>query len=276
MTYTTITYDVADSIATIALDRPNARNGFTADMANELATAFTTADLDDQVKVVVLTASGKYFCVGMDMTVGNNEDMDDPNWVEWATRVARPMTNLNKPIIVAIQGPAVGVGITMTLPADFRLAADDARFGFVFGRRGLVPEAGSLWYLPQLVGLAKAKEWMLTGRLIDAQEALSAGLVTSLHPKEELFEAVYTLARDISANVAPGSAAVVRRGLTAMTAHGSPEAAFALDRKTIPHAIRSNDLAEGITAFLTKRLAKFTSVARIDWPQLSAWLKAPK
>lgn len=273
MTYETIKYDVTDAIATITLHRPEARNGFTAAMSNELSDAFTRADADDAVKVVVFTASGDYFCVGMDMSVqGEPEDMDDPEWVEWATRVARPMTNSNKPIIVAIPGAAVGVGITMTLPADFRLAADDARFGFVFGRRGLAPEAGSLWYLPQLVGLAKAKEWMLTGRLVDASEALSAGLVTSLHPRAELSEAAYTLARELATQMAPTSAAVIRRGLTAMTAHGSPEAAFRLDRKTIPHALRGKDIGEGVAAFLEKRDPKFVGVARTDIPQLADWL----
>jgi enoyl-CoA hydratase/carnithine racemase len=162
----------------------------------------------------------------------------------------------------------------MTLPADFRLAADDARFGFVFGRRGLVPEAGSLWYLPHLVGLAKAKEWMLTGRLIGAKEALTAGLVTILHPRAALLDAAYDLAHDLAAIVAPASAALIRRGLTAMAGRDSPEMAFALDRNTIPHAFRSSDLAEGITAFLAKRPAAFTGVARIDIPQLRAWLDA--
>lgn len=273
MSYTTITYDVADAIATITLNRPEARNGFTAAMADELGAALTAADLDDAVRVVVLTATGKYFCVGMDLAAdGGKEDMDHPDWVEWATRVARPMTDLNKPVIAVLQGPAVGVGITMTLPADFRLAAEDARFGFVFGRRGLAPEAGSLWYLPQLVGLAKAKEWMLTGRLIEAEEALAAGLVTSLHSRETLLDAAYALARELATEIAPGSAAIIRRGLVAMTADGSPEAAFQFDRKTIPHALRSTDLAEGIGAFLTKRSPAFTGVARRDVPDLAKWL----
>lgn len=277
MSYTTIKYEVAEAIATITLHRPEARNGFTAGMSNELADAFTRADADDAVRVIVFTSSGDYFCVGMDMSEqGEPEDMDDPNWVEWATRVARPMTDSNKPIIVAIQGPAVGVGLTMTLPADFRLAADDARFGFVFGRRGLAPEAGSLWYLPQLVGLAKAKEWMLTGRLVGAPEALSAGLVTSLHPRGDLTEAAYDLARELATQIAPTSAAVIRRGLTAMTAQGSPEAAFELDRKTIPHALRGKDIGEGVGAFLEKRAPDFTGVARTDIPQLSVWLDESK
>lgn len=272
MSFSTIVYDVRDAIATITLDRPEHRNGFTVNMADELGAALIAADLDDEVKAVVLTATGKYFCVGMDMAAGGLDDVTAPGWVEPATRVARPMTNSNKPVIAAIQGSAVGVGISMTLPADFRLAAEDARFGFVFGRRGLFTEAGSLWFLPQLVGLGKAKEWMLTGRIFDAAEALSAGLVTSVHPADELLDAAYTLARELITDVAPISAAVIRRGLVAMVAQGSPEAAFLLDTKTIPFAMTSPDLAEGISAFLDKRPPRFTGSTRTDLPQLSEWL----
>ncbi|MBL1078808.1 enoyl-CoA hydratase/isomerase family protein [Nocardia sp. 2] len=270
--YSTITYAVAESIATITLNRPHARNGFTLAMADELGAAITAADLDDEVRVVLLTAAGDYFCVGMDFAEPSIGDTEDPDWDEPSTRVARPMVNANKPVIVAIQGPAVGVGISMTLAADFRLVSERARFGFVFARRGLFPEGGSTWFLPQLVGLAKAKEWMLTGRVFDADEALAAGLVTSVHPPEDLLPAAYALARDLAVHIAPTSAAVIRRALVAMTAHGSPEAAFALDRRTIPHAAKSSDLAEGISSFLEKRPPRFTGVPRTDLPELEDWL----
>ncbi|MEU8897363.1 enoyl-CoA hydratase-related protein [Nocardia sp. NPDC048505] len=275
MDTTTITYAVDDAIATITLNRPHARNGFTLAMADELAAALTRADRDDLVRVIVLTAAGEYFCVGMDFAEPALGDHTDPDWDEPATRVVRPMTKSNKPIIVAFPGPAVGVGVSMTLAADFRLASDRARFGFVFGRRGLFPEGGSTWFLPQLVGLAKAKEWMLTGRVFSAQEAAAAGLVTSVHPPAELLPAAYALARDLATNLAPGSAAVIRRALVAMTAHGSPEAAFALDRKTIPFAATSPDLAEGISSFLEKRPPHFTGVAAVDLPDLDGWLPGP-
>ncbi|NNH75038.1 enoyl-CoA hydratase [Nocardia uniformis] len=274
MTYSTIVYEVRDAIATITLNRPEHRNGFTVTMADELGAALIAADRDDGVKAIVVTATGKYFCVGMDMAAGELDDTTVPGWVEPATRVARPMTNSNKPVIAAIQGSAVGVGISMTLPADFRLAAAEARFGFVFARRGLFPEAGSLWFLPQLVGLAKAKEWMLTGRTFDAAEALAAGLVTSVHPAAEVLDAAYALARDLIAEVAPISAAVIRRGLVAMAAHGSPEAAFLLDTKTIPFAMANPDLAEGVSAFLGKRPPRFTGNASTDLPELGEWLSA--
>lgn len=271
-TYSTITYAVTDAIATITLNRPHARNGFTLAMADELGAALTAADRDAEVRVVVLTAAGEYFCVGMDFAEPSIGDTTDPDWDEPSTRVVRPMTNSNKPVIVAIQGPAVGVGITMTLAADFRLASETARFGFAFARRGLFPEGGSTWFLPQLVGLAKAKEWMLTGRVFAAEEALAAGLVTSLHAPDDLLPAAYALARDIAVNIAPTSAALIRRALTAMAAHGDPEAAFALDRKSIPHAATSPDLAEGISSFLEKRAPRFTGVAATDLPDLADWL----
>ncbi|MGW4245569.1 enoyl-CoA hydratase-related protein [Nocardia sp. NPDC004722] len=270
--FSTITYSVEDAIATITLNRPAARNAFTLTMADELAAALSAADLDDDVRVVVLTAAGDYFCVGMDFAEPLLGEVDDPDWDEPATRVVRPMTNLNKPVIVAIQGAAVGVGISMTLAADFRLASDTARFGFVFARRGLFPEGGSTWFLPQLVGLAKAKEWMLTGRLFEAPEALAAGLLTSVHSPAELLPAAYALARDLAVNIAPVSAAVIRRSLVAMTAHGDPEQAFALDKQAIPFAAASSDVAEGISSFLEKRAPRFTGVPRTDIPHLPDWL----
>ncbi len=189
-------------------------------------------------------------------------DSDDPDWDEPATRVARPLTNLNKPVIAAIQGAAVGVGLSMTLPADFRLASDDARFGFVFARRGLFPEGGSLWFLPHLVGLAKAKDWMISGRVFDAREALAAGPITGVHPPEELWPAADALAQDICANIAPVSAAVIRRGLVAMAARGNPEAAFSIDKQTISYGFGTEDMTEGVASFLEKRTAEFTGVAR--------------
>lgn len=263
MEFTTIIYEAAAPIATITLNRPDARNGFTLTMADELNAALLAAERDDSVRVVILRATGRHFCVGMDMTgepsIGDSVDSD---WDEPATRVARPIANLNKPVIVAIQGAAVGVGVSMTLPADFRLASEDARFGFVFARRGLFPEGGSLWFLPHLVGLAKAKEWMISGRVFDAHEALAAGLITSIHPGEELWGAADTLAHEIATHVAPVSAAVIRRGLTAMAARGNPEAAFAVDRHAIPRAFGSADMAEGVASFLQRRPPEFREVAR--------------
>jgi enoyl-CoA hydratase/carnithine racemase len=276
MDYATITYAASRGVSTITLNRPTARNSFTVAMADELGHALASANDDDSVRVVVLRAAGRHFCVGMDMNVGGElGDVHDPLWDEPATRVARPIANLNKPVIAAIQGAAVGVGITMTLPADFRLASDDARFGFVFARRGIFPEGGSMWFLPQLVGLGKAKEWMLSGRVFDAEEALTAGLITSIHRREDLWSAADELAHDIAVNVSPVSAAVIRRGLTALVARGNQETAFAVDRQTIPWAFATDDMAEGVNAFLQKRQPKFDGVARIAVQEFP-WLELPR
>ena len=276
MEFTTIDYCVDNSVATITLNRPHARNGFTIGMADELGTALRAADLDEEVLIVVLVAAGRDFCVGMDMTAdtGGVGDIDDPDWVEPATRVVRPMTNLNKPVIAAIQGAAVGVGVTLTLAADYRLAATDARFGFVFARRGLFPEGGSMWFLPRIVGLARAKDWMLSGRVFGVDEALAAGLVNSVHaPPRELRAAAQDLARDLADHTARVSVAAIRRGLIAMAGSSSPEAAFALDAKLISHASTRADLVEGIASFLQKRPPHFTGSVRSDLPQLSEWLE---
>lgn len=269
-TFGTIEYSVADGIATIMLNRPHARNGFTNQMANELGAALTVADADDEVRVVVFTSAGEHFCVGMDMSDDSEpEDVTHPDWVEPSTRVVRPLTNLNKPVIVALRGAAVGVGITMTLAADFRLAATDSRFGFVFARRGLFPEGGSLWFLPRIVGLAKAKEWMISGRIFDAQEALAAGLVTSLHDPDEVLPAAYALARELADYTAPVSTAAIRRSLVRMAGEPDPEAVFALDKKLISGAFFSADLREGVASFLEKRPPRFPGRVSTDLPDLS-------
>ena len=275
MEFTTIDYCVNDSVATITLNRPHARNGFTISMADELGTALHAADLDEEVLVVMLVAAGSDFCVGMDMTADTAGvgDIDAPDWVEPATRVVRPMANLNKPVIAAIQGAAVGVGVTLTLAADFRLAATDARFGFVFARRGLFPEGGSMWFLPRIVGLARAKDWMLSGRVFGVDEALAAGLVNNVHAPHELRTAAQDLARDLADHTSRVSVAAIRRGLIAMAGSSSPEAAFALDAKLISHASTSADLVEGIASFLQKRPPHFTGNVRSDLPQLSEWLE---
>ncbi|MFE5476114.1 MULTISPECIES: enoyl-CoA hydratase-related protein [unclassified Nocardia] len=273
MSYKTIIYSVDAAVATITLNRPEARNGFTTAMADELGAAFTEADRDDAVRAVIFAAEGRDFCVGMDLTAdGSEEDVTDPDWVEWSTRVVRPMTDLNKPVIVAMQGAAIGVGLSMTLAADFRLAATDSRFGFVFARRGLFPEGGSLWFLPRIVSLAKAKEWMITGRVFGADEALAAGLVTSLHAPEDLLPAARALAAELTTQVAPVSVAAIRRGLVAMSGDKTPDDVFALDARLISYAFSSADLREGIMSFLQKRPPRFTGTVATELPHLDDWL----
>jgi enoyl-CoA hydratase/carnithine racemase len=270
--YSEITYVVAERIATITLDRTEHRNGYTITMADELAAAFAQAEADGEVRAIVLAANGKDFCVGMDLSAGGADDVADPDWVEPATRVTRVMYASTKPVIAAIQGAAAGVGVTMTLPADYRLAATDARFGFVFARRGLYPEGGSTWFLPRLVGLGRAMDWMISGRIFDAQEALSAGLVHSLHEPADLLPRAYDLAREIVTNCAPVSVAVIRQTLLRMGCADSPEAAFELDSKLIASCAQSPDAVEGIVSFLQRRPPEFTLRTPEDLPAFLPWL----
>ena len=276
MSYEHITYGVADRIATVTLDRPAARNGFTVQMSNELADALSSAGADDDVRVVVLTGSGNDFCVGADLSGGSlevtDEDPTAPDWEEPATRVVRPIFRLDKPVIAAMRGAAVGVGSTMVLAADFRLASTDSRFGFVFGRRGIYPEGGSAWFLPRLVGLGRAMDWMISGRLIGADEALSAGLVTSLHEPDDVLDAAYALARELIEKTAPISVAVMRQMLFRLSALESPEPSFALESKLIASCGANPDSLEGVVSFLERRSPEFTGVVSKDLPSFLPWI----
>lgn len=275
MSYQHIRSSVADRVATLELHRPEARNGFTITMADELEHALGAADANEDVRVVVLTGAGRDFCVGADLSGSSfeaaNAHIPESGWVEPATRVTRRMFNLRKPIIAAIRGAAVGVGSTMILPADFRLAAKDSRFGFVFSRRGIYPEAGSSWFLPRLVGMGRALDWMVSGRLIPADEALAAGLVKSLHEPAALLDAAYALARELVENTAPVSVAVIRQALYRMSAQPSPEPAFALDSQLIASLGENADAVEGVMSFLQKRPAKFTRTVEQDLPAFLPW-----
>ncbi|NMO13878.1 enoyl-CoA hydratase [Pyxidicoccus fallax] len=275
MSYQHIRFSVANRVATVELHRPEARNGFTITMADELSAALGEADANEDIRVVILTGAGKDFCVGADLSGRSfevsNTPASDNDWVEPATRVARQMFNLRKPVIAAIRGAAVGVGSTMILPADFRLAAKDSRFGFVFSRRGIYPEAGSCWFLPRIVGMGRALDWMVSGRLIPAQEALEAGLVKSLHEPDALLDAAQALARDLVETTAPVSVAVIRQALYRMSALPSPEPAFALDSKLIASLGENADALEGILSFMEKRPARFTRTVRQDLPTFLPW-----
>lgn len=275
MEYEQISYVVAEQIATITLNRPEARNGYTIQMANELGNALETANVDDDVRVVVLTGAGADFCVGADLSGGGLEvseaDADQSTWVEPATRVTRPMFNLEKPVIAAVRGAAVGVGSTMILPADFRIASTDSRFGFVFSRRGIYPEGGSAWFLPRLVGMGRASDWMISGRLIPVDEALAAGLVTAVYEPAEVLARAYRLARELIAKTAPVSTAVIRQTLNRMSALDSPEGAFELDSKLIASCGDNPDAIEGIVSFLQRRPADFTGLVSRDQPDFLPW-----
>lgn len=270
--FETITYAVEERIATITLNRLAARNGYTHRMAAELAAAYGIADADDDVRVIVLTGAGKDFCVGMDMAAGEApEDFTAPGYVEPATRSTRPLSRVDKVVIAAVHGAAVGVGSTMILPADIRIAASNTRFGFVFSRRGLFPEGGSTWYLPRIVGLGRAQDWMITGRLVPAAEALAAGLVSQVVEPADLLSTAYALAREIVTTTAPVSTAVIRRALIHQLGEPSPEAAFDLDSTLIAHAFGSADTVEGIMSFLQKRPPEFPGTVGKDLPPCLPW-----
>jgi enoyl-CoA hydratase/carnithine racemase len=262
--YQHISLEVEDGIATVTLNRPDKLNAFTARMQHELIDAFGRTDADDEVRAVIVTGRGRAFCAGADLSGGGETfaTSGESNAVGVGQRdgggqVVLRIFESTKPVIAAINGPAVGVGITMTLPMDIRLAADDARIGFVFARRGIVPEACSSWFLPRVVGINRATEWVFTGRVFPASEALEAGLVRSLHPPGELLDAARSIGREIAEHTAPVSVALSRLMLWRMLGADHPMAAHRVDSRGVLERGRSEDAREGVTSFLEKRPARF-------------------
>jgi enoyl-CoA hydratase/carnithine racemase len=278
--YEQIRYDVADAVATITLDRPDKLNAFTTRMLFELLDAFDRSDGDDDVRAVVVTGAGRGFCAGADLS-GGGETFDTDAQGGRREKVGVPRDGGGrltlrifeslKPVIAAINGAAVGVGATMTLPMDIRLAADDAKLGFVFARRGIVPEAASSWFLPRAVGISQAMEWVATGRVFPATEALAAGLVRSLHAKDELLPAAYALAREIADNTAPVSVALSRQMLWRMSGADHPMEAHKIDSRGIDSRGASADAREGVMAFLEKRPATFPVKVSDGMPEWFPW-----
>jgi enoyl-CoA hydratase/carnithine racemase len=273
--YQEIRYTVDGAVATVTLNRPQARNGYTLRMADELAGAFAVADRDDTVRVVVFTGEGKDFCVGADLSGGGlavDSERADPDWDEPAGRCSMAIFRMNKPVIAAIRGAAVGAGSTTILPADFRLAATDARFGFVFSRRGFYPEGASTWFLPRLVGLGRALDWMISGRVFGAAEAHAAGLVSSLHEPDEVLPKAYELAEELVRRTAPVSVAVIRQQLYRMSPLDSPFPVQRLDSRLIAGLVNSPDAVEGVLSFLQKRDPEWTETAGRNLPDYLPWL----
>ncbi|MHA7268812.1 enoyl-CoA hydratase-related protein [Arthrobacter sp. HLT1-20] len=277
-TYSAITYAVADRIATVCLNRPQARNGFTGTMAHELEHAFTAADADPDVSVVVFSSTGKDFSVGADLSGGSFDAImpaePTDGWQEPAGRCSKTIFAMNKPVIAAMRGVSVGGGITITLSCDFRLASHDSRFSFPFSHRGIFPEGASVWYLPRLVGISRATDWMLTGRLFGAEEALDAGLVTSLHAPEDVLEAAYALARHLIANTSAVSTAVIKQMLNRLSGLDSPIPVHAVDSRLIAGLPGHSDAVEGVSSFLEKRPPRFPLQVPQDLPQWLPWLEA--
>jgi enoyl-CoA hydratase/carnithine racemase len=273
MDFEQIGLDVAGSVATITLNRPDRLNAFTPQMAKELIAAFDRTDADDAVRAVVLTGAGRGFCAGADLNRGGGATFSygSHDHRDTGGLVSLRIYSSLKPVIAAVNGPAVGVGITMILSADMRLAADAARFGFVFARRGIVPEAASSWFLPRLVGISRALEWATTGRVFDAAEALAGGLVRSVHPGDELLPVAYALAAEIAENAAPVSVALTRQMMWRMLGADSPMAAHEVDSRMISERGVSADAHEGITSFLEKRPPAYPDVVSRDMPPSFPW-----
>jgi enoyl-CoA hydratase/carnithine racemase len=274
--YEQIRYERSDSVLTLTLNRPERMNTFTPMMADELHDAFDRADADDAIRAVVLTGAGRCFCAGADVSGGGDrfDYPDGPAHRDIGGKLTLRMFTLLKPLIVAFNGPAAGVGATMALPADIRLASSRARFGFVFSRIGIVPEAASSWFLPKIVGVGQAMEWVLTGRTFDAQEALAGGLVRSVHEPSELLPAAYDLAREIAENTAPVSVAMARQMLWRMAGAADPMLAHRLDSRALRERGATADVREGIDAFLQKRRPIFTERVSADLPDFISWRRS--
>jgi enoyl-CoA hydratase/carnithine racemase len=286
MEFEQIRTEIEDRVLTITLNRPERLNAWTPTMQRELITAVDRADADDGVRAIVITGAGRGFCAGADLA-GGGETFD---WRERERASGEPAGDVprdgggrftlrvfacSKPVIAAINGPAVGVGATMTLPMDVRLAAEGAKLGFVFARRGIVPEACSSWFLPRVVGISRAMEWVATGRVFGAAEALEAGLVRSLHPAGELLDAAHALAREIADNAAPVSVALARRMMWTMLGAAHPMYAHRADSRGMFARGQSADAREGITAFLEKRPADFPDRVSDGLPDVFPGWEAP-
>lgn len=283
---TTLLYAVEDGIATITLNRPEKMNAFTPQMRDEMIQAFDRTDADDSVRAVIVTGAGRAFCAGADLSKGGatfdyasrKETTREENKVGDVYRDGGGMTTLRifrslKPVICAVNGAAVGIGVTMQLPMDIRLASTDARFGFVFARRGIVPEAASSWFLSRLVGMQTALEWCYTGRVFSAQEALERGLVRSLHAPDELLPAARAIAREIADNTAPVSVALTRQMLWRMAGASDPMHAHRIDSRAIQARGRAADAKEGVSSFLEKRKPVYPDKVSSDMPDFFPWWK---
>ena len=269
---------VEDGILTITLNRPEKLNAFTQVMQRQMIEALDEADANDEVRAVVVTGAGRAFCAGADLSSGGDTfDVD--------ARPDRPsglrpdgggvltlrIFECRKPIIAAVNGPAVGVGVTMTLAMDLRFAAENAKFGFVFARRGIVPEACSSYFLPRIVGISQALEWCYSGRVFPADEALRGGLVRSLHAKDELLPEARRIAKDIGDNCAPVAVTLIRHMMWRMLGADHPMEAHKIDSRGIYNLGKGTDVKEGVEAFLEKRPAKFKSKVSQDMPDFFPW-----
>lgn len=277
MNYQHIVYDVTDRVLTITLNRPDHLNAFTPQMRDELIDAFSRADVDDDVRAIIVTGAGRGFCAGKDLGSGGSSfDYQEPRGTKHRDNgglVALRIYDCIKPVIAAVNGPAVGIGTTMILPMDIRIASEKARFGVVFTRRGIVPEACSSWFLPRVVGISKALEWTYSGRVFSADEALNSGLVRSVHAPDDLLRAANELAHEIADNTSAVSIALSRQMMWRMLGADHPMEAHKIDSRGIYYTGKSADAHEGVLSFLEKRPAQFTNKTSSDMPEFYPWWK---
>ena len=278
MNYEQILYEVSESILTITLNRPEKLNAFTRQMMDEMIDALDRADKDDDIRVIIVTGAGRAFCAGADLSSGGNtfdsdsrEDRISGLQRDGGGRLTLRIFECKKPVIAAVNGAAVGIGATMLLAMDIRMAADNAKFGFVFSRRGIVPEACSSYFLPRIVGISQALEWTYSGKVFAASEALQGGLVRSIHPAESLNEEARNLAKQFSEETSPVSVALIRQMMWKMLGANDPMDAHKVDSRGIYHMGRSADCKEGVESFLEKRPAKFPMQVSKDMPEYYPW-----
>jgi enoyl-CoA hydratase/carnithine racemase len=296
--YTEIQTDISDGIMTITLHRPDKMNAFTGTMMAEMIAAFDGADADDAVRAVIVTGSGeRAFCAGADLSQGaktfdyakrtdrdqsaaasgdGSVDLTSDAARDGGGRLTLRIFNCKKPVIGAVNGAAVGVGVTMQLPMDIRIASTTARFGFVFARRGIVPEAASSWFLPRLVGISKALEWCYSGKVFGAEEALAGGLIRSIHDPEDLMTAARNLAHELTADSAPVSVALTRQMMWRMLGAPHPMEAHKMDSRAIWSRGAGGDAKEGVVSFLEKRAPAYPDKVSSDMPHFSPWMDEPK
>ena len=290
--FETLRYEIEDQVLTLTMNRPERLNAFNSRMQGEFLEALEHADADDEVRAVIVTGEGRGFCAGADLGKGadtfNYDNQTEEAKAERASSEGRQegsnawlrdgggllslrIYEFNKPIIAAINGPAVGVGVTMTLPMDIRIASTQARMGFVFSRRGIVPEACSSYFLPRIVGVSKALEWAYSGKVFDAEEALKGGLIRSLHEPEDLLPSAREIAAEIVENTSAISVTMIRHMMWKMLGADHPMEAHKVDSRGIFHLGRGADAREGVVSFLEKRSADFTSKPSQDMPEFFPW-----
>jgi|TARA_B100000809_G_scaffold243922_1_gene269370 enoyl-CoA hydratase/carnithine racemase len=290
--FETLRYEIEDQVLLLTMNRPERLNAFNSQMQREFLEALDHADTDDEIRAVIVTGEGRGFCAGADLSKGA-ETFDYDNQAEEAKAdrasnegrqegsnawlrdggglLSLRIYEFNKPIIAAINGPAVGVGVTMTLPMDIRIASTQARIGFVFSRRGIVPEACSSYFLPRVVGISKALEWAYSGKVFDADEALKGGLIRSVHEPEDLLPTARAIASEIAENTSAISVTMIRHMMWRMLGADHPMEAHKVDSRGIFHLGRGADAREGVVSFLEKRPADFTMKTSEDLPEFFPW-----